>query len=849
MGSHRNALVAAVRQDLAEARGTARAVLAAAESARGEAQHRKRMVREAYATCLNQLAAAREDTRDDIQRRYRSEAVRLAGHLRGLATVTATGAAGAPWRVWAPSEPEPGGRPGLLRIGTIAFDETAALPGLVPLLDAAHLHLSGPSAVLDQVITGLLLRALGSTRPGDVRLTVYDPEQLGGTLAPFAPLSPALVGPGALGSLLDDLVEHICRINETPGPRTEPWRLVVLLADRATAAEMTPAQRAQLDRIVRTGVACGVHLVVRGLELEDHPSVERIVVHDQAAFCDSLGRLEIKLDPPPPADRVTAFCRSAAERMRAGPAPARLSDLEPPRFWAESSLTGLTAPIGDGTDGTLIEVPLGDDLPHALIGGPAGSGRTNLLHVWLGSLATRYGPEELALYLLDFAAGMSFARYAAGSRDPSWLPQVRLAGINIDSDREFGLATLRHLGDELRTRSQAAKRHGADTLAGLRTADPGGYWPRIVAVVDEFPAMLTGRDASAEEALHLLEDLARRGGSHGIHLILAATDLAGYRPLLAHLPLRIALPKARRVLADDNLGAAVIPRYHAVVNTDSGQSGANRIVRLPDAGDRTVWRTLQRRLWRSRPVGCEEPRLFNGTAVPRLPAGYRPAGRMPSADAPVGSSPGAVLGERIDVAAQPARLRLGRMPGRNLAVLGARTDEAGDVLAAAALSLAAQGPAQFSVICLVPEAERAAARLVAELPAAGWYDSADVTFDLPGSDVPHYVIGYALDAAGPVHRPALRALLDDGPERRIHVLGWWRTVPRLRDDLGGMGAGFDAIGAWVALDVPGADLAPLYPQPGGPLWHPRPRRALFFDRSVHRTPEVIIPYEVNSDHT
>lgn len=845
VASHRNALVAAVRQELAEARGTARAVLAAAESARGEAQQRKRVVREAYATCLNQLAAAREAARDDIQRRYRNEAARLAGHLRGLATVSATGAAGAPWRVWAPSEPEPGGRPGLLRIGTIAFEETAALPGLVPLLDAAHLHLSGPPAVLDQVITGLLLRALGSTRPGDVQLTVYDPEQLGGTLASFAPLGPALVGPGAFGSLLDELVEHICRINEMPGPRTEPWRLVVLLADRATAAEMTPAQRAQLGRIVRAGVACGVHLVVRGLELEEHPDVERIVVAERTAFCDSLGRLEITLDPPPPADRVTAFCRAAADRLHAGPAPAKLSDLEPPKFWAASARHGLPAPIGDCTDGTMVEVPLGDELPHALIGGPSGSGKTNLIHVWLGSLATRYGPEELALYLLDFKAGVSFARYAPGSRDPSWLPQVRLAGINVNADREFGLAMLRHLGEELRTRSQAAKRHGAATLARLRDAEPDGHWPRIVAVVDEYQALITGRDATAEEAMDLLQDLARRGGPQGIHLILASPDTTGMQSLGAHFPLRIALPKARRVLPDDNLAPAVIPRYHAVVNTGSGAATANRIVRLPDAGDRTVWRTLQRRLWRSRPVGCEEPRLFDGDAVPRLPAAYR----MPSTDATVGSSPGAVLGERIDVAARPARLRLGRMPGRNLAVLGARTDEATDVLAAAALSLAAQGPAHFSVICLAPEAERAAAKLVAELPAADWYDASDLTFDLPGADVPHYVLGYALDAAGPAHRASLRALLADGPERRTHVLGWWRTVPRLRDDLGGTAAVFDPIGAWVALDVPGADLAPLYPQPGGPVWYPRPRRALFFDRSVHRTPEVIIPYEVNSDHT
>jgi hypothetical protein len=868
--SHRNALVAAVRQELAEARGAARAVLAAAESARGEAQGRRRLVRDAYATCLNQLADARDTARRDIESRYEHESGKLAANLRRLAALSAGGAAGTPWRLWSPTEPERGSRPGLLRIGTLALDDTSTVPALLPLLDAAHLDLSGPHAAVDGVLTGLLLRALGTTRPGDVQLTVYDPEHLGGTLAPFAPLGISFVGPGGLGPLLDDLVEHICRVNETvlagehasladliaaggTGPRPEPWRAVVLLADAATAAELTNAQRAQLDRIARTGVACGVHLLVRGLPLAEHPTVVRLSVHggDPAtARTDLTGDLEIKLDAPPPAERVAAFCRAAAERMRAGPPPARLADLEPAKLWAESSTLGLRAPIGDSTDGSLIEVPLGDDPPHALIGGPSGSGKTNLIYAWLAALTTRYGPEELALYLLDFKEGVSFARFVPGPRDPSWLPQVRLAGINVNGDREFGLAMLRHLGEELRTRAQAAKRHDATKLAELRAEDPAGTWPRIVAVIDEFQVLLAGRDAVADEAVALLEDLARRGRSQGIHLILASQDVSGIEALwgrsglIGQFTLRIALPKARRILADNNLAAAVIPRHHAVVNTESGTAGANLIVRLPDAGDRLIWRTLQRRLWRARPAGCEEPRLFDGDAVPRLPAGCRPSGPVPDADSPVGSSPGAVLGERIDVAARPARLRLGRMPGRNLAVLGTRTGEACDVLAAAALSLAAQGPAHFSVVCLDPDATRAAARLMAELPSADWYDDLP---ELPFLDIPHYVLGYALDA-GTGHA-TLRRLLADGPERRTHVLGWWRSVARLRDSLGGPGARLDPIGAWVALDVQGADLAPLYPQPGGPAWYPRHRRALFFDRSVHRTAEVIIPYEVNSDHT
>ncbi|GAB1694097.1 FtsK/SpoIIIE domain-containing protein [Krasilnikovia sp. M28-CT-15] len=945
MGNHRNALVAAVRQELAEARGTARAVLAAAESARAEAQRRRQLVREAYATCLTQLAEARDAARRDVLGRFRSEARRLTGSVEAVAALCAAGAAGAPWRTWAPSwisaGPERGGPAGLLRIGTIAYDPDGTdrtritLPALLPLLDGAHLELDGDQSTVDGIVSTVLLRALGTTRPGEVHVTVFDPEQLGGTLAAFGPLANAgllaLVGPGGLGALLDGLVEHICRVNEsvlageyaclaaltaaTPGPRPEPWRLIVLLADPATAAELTAAQRAQLDRIVRTGVGCGVHLVVRGLELGAHPAVTRVAVHDGTAVSTSIGELPIRVDAPPPAERIAGFCRAAAEHLRAGPPTARLSDLEPEKLWTESSAYGLLAPIGTGPDGALVEVALDDHRPHALIGGPPGSGRTNLVYAWLASLAARYGPDELAVYLLDGTSSGSFAQCVPGPGAPDWLPQLHLAGINLTGDPEFGLAVLRHLAEELRHRAQAGKRYGVASLADLRAEDPGGRWPRIVAVVDEFPALLapgrragttaspplTGRaepppEPAAAETAALLADLARRGPAQGVHLVLATADPAGAEVLHdAGLPgfgLRIALPKAEGILADGNLAAAVIPHFHAVVNTDAGGASANRIVRLPDAGaqvaavraaahpggpgsppapgptlgrtapgptlgrtapgaTRSAWRALQQRLWRERPDGAVPPRWFDGHAVPRLPDAYRPAGRAPDATARVGCSPGAVLGERLDVLPGPARLRLGRMPGRNLAVLGGRTDEACDVLAAAALSLAAQGPARFSLACLDPAAERAATRLAAELPQADWYDSSTVAglFDILGAaDIPHYVLGYGV-GADPAYRDRLRALLTDGPERRVHVLAWWRSVARLRETLGGAGGRLDPVGAWVALDVPGLELSPLFPQPGGPAWSPRPRRALFFDRSVHRFPEVIIPYEVHSDPT
>jgi hypothetical protein len=427
--------------------------------------------------------------------------------------------------------------------------------------------------------------------------------------------------------------------------------------------------------------------------------------------------------------------------------------------------------------------------------------------------------------------------------------------VNVNTDREFGLALLRFLGGELRRRADAAKRYEVTNLAELRAEDPAGHWPRIVAVVDEFQVLLSGRDTVATEAVDLLEDLARRGRSQGIHLVLASQDVSGIEALwgrpamVAQFSLRIALPRARRVLAETNPAADSLPRYHAVVNADSGALPANRVVRVPAAGDRESWSNLQHRLWRRRPQDLPPPRLFDGDAVPRLDdsTDFRRLTTAGSVAAPV-----VLLGETIDVEARSARTVLRRAPGRNLAVLGTRVDEACAVLGTAARSLAAQfapGAAQFSVACLDADASAAVDALRPELPRdTGYYDTRDVGWLLEDAALtetprerPQFLFLYAADAA-PAHGENLRLVLRQGPERRIHVLGWWRGAALLRDTLGGQASRTDPIGAWVALDVHGSELAPYYPRGGAPAWYPRPWRALHFDRSVHRDAEVIIPY-------
>ncbi|MFI6072544.1 FtsK/SpoIIIE domain-containing protein [Actinoplanes sp. NPDC051343] len=871
MADSTNQQVLDVRAGLSHALGAATTSLRDAQEDREKALARLRRVISAATARREKVAAARDERLREIDERHRSDLAAYAEAAANAANRAAPGAAGDEWTDW---QPTPLDMAAELRVGRLLLPHPEPVPALVPLLDFGHVVVRGDRRTGDDVVAGLLLRALGTAPPGRVQLIGWDPEHLGGGLAGFAPLAPAGVltftPPGGLGPLLDSLTDHVRRINESvlageytslrelaaaTHRRPEPWRVAVLLG----TGELSRHEQAQLQRLLRTGAACGVHLVIRGLPVEAADGIEFITAAEgDHSRLSSAGSLPVRLDPGPPPAVLTATARRIAEAVAAGPAPVALDSLLPPVEWQESSATGLTAPLGDSPQGQPVPVTLADYPPHALIAGPSGTGKTNLIYAWMGALAARYSPVELAFYLLDFKEGVSFARFAPGRRDPSWLPHVRLVGLNVNTDREFGLALLRFLGDELRRRADAAKRHEVTNLAELRADDPDGHWPRIVAVVDEFQVLLAGRDAVATEAVDLLEDLARRGRSQGIHMILASQDVSGIealwgRPaLVAQFSLRIALPRARRVLAETNSAAESLPRYHAVVNADSGAAEANKIVRVPAAGDRDRWNALQHRLWRQRPIELSPPRLFDGDSVPRLTDSpdYHSLVAGDSVQAPV-----VLLGETIDVAARSARTVLRRAPGRNLAIMGTRMDEATAILATAGRSLTAQfAPemARFSVVCLDQDARPAAEALKAELPDSGYYDLDNVDWlleDLAAeassswpADRPHFVLIYAADAL-PMNRNAeLRTVLRQGPERRIHVLGWWRGAALLREALGGQASRTDPIGAWVALDVHGSELAPYYPGTGAPAWYPRPWRALHFDRSVHRGAEVIIPY-------
>lgn len=870
-----------------------------------------------------------------------TEPTRLADLMRDAAP----GSAGDPASLWlgVPGEGHPTkDLPELWRIGETTVDGAPPhqpFPVGVPLLDESHLQVrSTPHtrAAAESLVEALLLRVISYFRPGMVAVHVWDVGQLSGAMPGLYPLTRTGIltvhDPSRLEDLLQQLSEHIRRVhtrvlvdghpsiralatdNETRG---EPWQIAVLVGNHASLRD---EDHRVLQRVARNGLDAGVQLVLVDVPLTISAPVETITLIEPpslhtgptTARCTMTGEYAtVTLDRPLPRDQVTPACHAISDELQE--LRGRVStfdDLLPTAdHWAFDSRGGVRAPIGF-RDGLPVDLALCDASPHALIGGPSGSGKTNLLFAMIGSMAARYSPDELELYLLDFKEGVSFAQFTPGRRDPSWLPHARLVGVNINTDREFGLALLRFLSDEMRRRAEAAKAHEVTKLEELRAAEdleaaeaeaaghparPRPRRPRIVAVIDEFQYLFSAADAVTKEAVALLEDVARRGRSQGIHLVLSSQDVSGIeafwgRPaIFEQFVIRVALPRSRRVLADLNEEALSLPRWHAVLNHESGIQHGNDVIRVPDGTARGTLDALQVELWRKRATefpDLPEPRLFDAGQAPRLASlmtGPMAGGGLVARDAP-GSVPRiAVLGQLIDVAGSAATVALGPTPGRNVAVVSSAVTDAAQVLGAAALSLAAQhepGTARFTVGLLALEANDPGRALARRLESAGHEVdvvgldgiaglvgrlAVEVADRLTGSaaDVgdggarpgPHYLLLYGVDAASAVLEQkdpdtfrsgtdSLRQLLRGGPETGLHVLGWWRSVQRLRAVLM-MGAGVDDVGCWVAFDVQGSELGTL--APGFVTWSPRPARALVFDRFSQQRPEVLIAPDVSLD--
>lgn len=803
------------------------------------------------AAALHRLAAAAADAAERGLAQFAPDAApaqqyarqhELAAALRASAAALAPGWLGAPLDATPPSAPLPSaGAPSndqsnlFVRVGVAQPLDDAQFPAVVPL---GHLAVDADArdARAAGLVRSVLLRLVAAHPAGTLRVRAVDAT--GTAFAPFAALTRVgvLTGPAADRDALRATLAEAEEWVRSPSPGCRLLLVVATLPELTEAADL--AHLADLAARPQNPAA-PLHLIVAGwppppltsdTPAQPLPGTTHIALRNPYALVgdppsgtygvNMALNSPVYLDEDPPVETIRAICAQvAAQLTKSG---STLAELLPEEPWQESSADGLAIVVGRSHDPrggvSSLTLRLADLTPHWLIGGHPGAGKSAFLLNVLFGLSTRYGPEELTLYLLDFKDGNGFAEFLPADGDPSWIPQVRAAGMG--SERDYGLAVLRELNAELARRDATMREAGFGRFAEWRATTPS---PRIVCVIDEYQILVQGNDSAAREALGLLETLARNGRSAGIHLILVSHAVGAVESLYARrdstfgqFPVRVALPGGADVLEPTNRSAGPLALGQAVVNTAGGLGGPagasrahERLVDFPDPyAEPVVLSALRHKLWARRP-GSRPPYVFRGGQPVFLPH-----------DLPTAAGPTAYLGRFIDVPFSLAGFGLSG-PGRHLAVLGP-AELGADLLDAAARSLASQhepGTVHF-VLTRPPAAVQSLVdSLAADLRAAGHA----VQTDVDGLGSGPYIIGFGLDGND------VEAWLAGG----ARMIGWWRSLRRFGEDTGGA-----AVDGLVLLNVPGADAAQLLGDAGAD-WQWRPNRALFHDRRDGRTVPIL----------
>ncbi|MFG3660015.1 type VII secretion protein EccCa [Streptomyces sp. NPDC047706] len=289
-----------------------------------------------------------------------------------------------------------------------------------------------------------------------------------------------------------------------------------------------------LDERVQEPGSVGVRITVDGerVVIEDLRESEPISAHGTVdevgtAFAEGLARMLAPL-------RLSADSMGADAPLT-GPVDfaellgiddvARL-DLD--RLWApRGERAFLRVPIGvsDSREPVLLDLKESSELgmgPHGLCVGATGSGKSELLRTLVLALVATHPPEDLALVLVDYKGGATFAPFAD-------LPHV--AGVITNLENQAGLVERVHssLAGEVKRRQQVLKDAGnvADIghYAALRAEKRPDLQPlpHLFVVIDEFGELLTAKP----DFIDLFLSIGRIGRSIGVHLLLSSQRIEG----------------------------------------------------------------------------------------------------------------------------------------------------------------------------------------------------------------------------------------------------------------------------------------------------------------------------------
>ena len=168
-------------------------------------------------------------------------------------------------------------------------------------------------------------------------------------------------------------------------------------------------------------------------------------------------------------------------------------------------------------------------MPHVLVAGATGSGKSVLINSFISSLLFRASPSEVKLILID-PKRVEFSSY-------SDIPHLHTPVI-VEPDK--ALAALRWAVSEMERRYKLFENARVRNIAGYNDLSGFQALPYLVIIVDEFADLMHVAPVEIEKSVCRIAQMAR---AVGIHLILATQRpsvdvLTGL--IKANIPTRIA---------------------------------------------------------------------------------------------------------------------------------------------------------------------------------------------------------------------------------------------------------------------------------------------------------------------
>lgn len=243
--------------------------------------------------------------------------------------------------------------------------------------------------------------------------------------------------------------------------------------------------------------------VITRYEVEPAPGVKvaRIAAlsHDLAR---ALKALLIRVVAPIPGTEVVGI-----EAPNRKPNIVRLGDIvRSPEF--QGARSPLALPLGKDTVGEPVVLDL-STLPHLLIGGTTGSGKSSCIHSFICGLLMRVTPNTVRLILID----------------PKRVELIGYEGIPhllhpVVTDPKVSLRILGWAVQEMDQRYSILSEKGFRDIRSMHAEYPdnGNQMPYIVIIIDELADLMMSAPGEIEGAIIRLAQKAR---AVGIHLVVA----------------------------------------------------------------------------------------------------------------------------------------------------------------------------------------------------------------------------------------------------------------------------------------------------------------------------------------